>query len=792
MAAPFERPAWPSPFLTNASHSPQPTRALTAQGALLADSIDKFPHQFQSYSQCSPLYLNRLADGRLLVNNAKILATYVIQVEADFQVLHVIDRPLEFACISRRAPMQTLGPAAAAGGAAAPSAGADARSLTATIKRPLDLAFLAGQEAGEQAELAQTAIGEFVERFADLSSGQPEVELYSARGRTPAAAAGALQLAAAKWAKLIRADQERERSLKGKLYQTDSLNTYFLPVDSDELEQLLEGADIGAAIATIGAHVIAGQVLFTRAMPLGQLRASSAGVSLSLAKTLPDQLLGPGQGGPPAADLEPAELSRRLLGSPLLLQATAAAAGSADGAHHFRPGVTSAEILAANIPLANGVLHLIKRPLLVPASSLLDFINDNERQLGDFVQAAGSQTGRVPAGRLELNRFRELLARGDRQLLATFSKLDRANSNRTILAPSDEAFARLRYDLRALISNDELLIPSHWDASYRQVQLERILKRHLIDGQTLSSQELAGGGALASTLNNFQLSFSLRPAARANGPQTIQVQCDSSQANLVHLDLLANNGVLHLIDRVLGEELETVHSLLRSIVLRFAGRYAQLASEGLQASPMGELAQLVEANLKSGQPALQNDLQPDQQQQQQQLDNSVANNSGGELAVARRSSPELQIVSKSIEQFLGELSAEKRQLLAASVNITFELARLGSRAENRDDWNAKFKLQDKSFTYFAPTDLAWLRLAQLQPELYKPLVYFLGQQQQPAGQPAGPAGEQAERPQASESSHRLIQVSPARPGALMDDINFRAPAREPARGGSNCCATVVA
>lgn len=747
----------------------------------MPDESTKYPVQLNSYALLSPIYLNYLAPPvvagasggsqqppAIYVNNAKIIASHLIQIEPDnYQTLHVIDQPLEFAYLNRKTQIRNSSPLTMAG------------SKFASVKRPLSLDDLASRsEAAEQAG----ALQEFQERFGDLQANQAHADLYHARALR---AAPAGQPAAPQRVAPLTRDQlnlerlgrlfRQHQQLRGKLFQvneTNSFNTYFLPVDGDELDRLLElplegGAQAASALA-LEAHIIPDQVLFTRLMPLGSAHAtlfdrSASGqrVSLGLAKTLARELQ-----AAPLAPVAGDELSRRLLATPLLLQASCAPADPQHPHQHqhhyqFRNGLTSAEILLANIPLGNGVLHLIKRPILVTDTNLLDYINDNDNQLSSVVQALGSRSAAASAGgeplaaeaSVKLNRFRELLAR-ERQVLSTFSS--DSTMNRTILAPSDEAFGRLRYDLRALVEADEPLVPAHWDPAYRQDLLERLVKRHVVTQHILTSDLLRAGHA-PPVLSATGQPLSFGPANDGQ-PDGIQVECDGTRARLVQRDLVASNGVLHIVDRVLGEPQETVHSLLSSMVLRYAHQQASISGAG--AGGLAELAHLVEASVRARAHEPPAPAEP-------------------HTPGAR---PELTLVSKTIGQYLEELAAANRrqlQLLATSVNISLQLARLASLAEGRDDWNERFKLTDRSFTYFVPSDLAWIKLQQAQPELYRPLMYFLERRQEapvvgggePLGEPvvgepvAGEpmVGEQpaavSKGPRSSESSHRLLQVS---------------------------------
>lgn len=736
----------------------------TAQGLVMPDENTKYPLQFSTYSLLSPLYLsqqqqqqhasrNAAPTANVFVNNAKILATHLIPIDADnYQTLHIIDRVLEFAYVNRRAQLRS--PGVSAGGAAGSSAGAQVRK--ATVKRSFSLDDLTASGAD------QSPAFEFYERFADIQAGQPQVDLYHERVyRASHQQRVSLSKDQFNLEHLGRALRQHPQ-LRARLYnvnETNSLNTYFLPVNSDELQALLDNANSALNVNSLAweAHVIPDQVLFTRAMSLGVAHATlfdkdstTHRVSLSLVKTLPAEV------APEVYAAPEEETSARFLSTPLLVQSKCAPLTT--GSSHlssggdWRSGLTNAEIVVANIPLTNGVLHLIKRPILVPEVNLLDYINDNDNQLSDVVRSVGSRSAAKSladgaAEPIGVNRFRELLAR-ERQMLSAFSM--EPSMNKTILAPSDEAFSRLRYDLRALVQGDESLIPKHWDLSYRHDLLERLVKKHVILHQTLTSDRVLGSTQQIISDNGKLLSFS---ASGDDGD--LVVESDASQARVLHKDLIASNGVLHVIDRVLGEELETVHSLLASIVLKYNHSLEELNMNH------NELGQLIQSNIR----------QQQQQQQQEMISSSPAPASNAiDEPQARnlKASPELHTIARSIGQYLDELASTNRrqlQLLASSVNISYQLARLTSLADGLEDWNEKFKLAERQFTYFVPSDLAWIRLQQSQPELYKPLMYFLehSDEQRDANYDnalvAKSSAPSSSSPRSSESSHRLRQVS---------------------------------
>lgn len=96
----------------------------------------------------------------------------------------------------------------------------------------------------------------------------------------------------------------------------------------------------------------------------------------------------------------------------------------------------------------------------------------------------------------------------------------------TVFAPTDEAFAALPEG-----TLDSLLLPENKD------QLAGILKYHVVSGQ-VTSDMLAGTTTEAETLNGT-VSIDGTDGVTVNG------------ANVISADVMASNGVIHVIDAVL-------------------------------------------------------------------------------------------------------------------------------------------------------------------------------------------------------------------------------------------------
>ena len=164
------------------------------------------------------------------------------------------------------------------------------------------------------------------------------------------------------------------------------------------------------------------------------------------------------------------------------------------------------EVIATDITASNGVVHVIDRTLLPPSQTIAEIA-----VAGGFTQLVAALS-KVPA---------LLNAAG-------------AEGNLTVFAPTDAAFQAL-YDAVGVSNMDQL------EAAIGNQKLAQVLQHHIL-GQRIFSTDLSNGSV--STLNqNVEVNVSNLTITDANG----------SAAGLVTsgLNILATNGVIHVIDQVL-------------------------------------------------------------------------------------------------------------------------------------------------------------------------------------------------------------------------------------------------
>ncbi len=161
--------------------------------------------------------------------------------------------------------------------------------------------------------------------------------------------------------------------------------------------------------------------------------------------------------------------------------------------------IDGAKVIKTDIPASNGVIHVIDQVVM-----------PSEDDLATTASKAGS--------------FKTLLAAAKAAGLVDALKGD---APLTILAPTDEAFAKLPAATLA-----SLLKPENKDA------LAGILKLHIISGRVFSDQALKM--ASGPTLSGESVKFAI-----------VDGKAKVNNAGLIKTDIDASNGVIHVIDTVL-------------------------------------------------------------------------------------------------------------------------------------------------------------------------------------------------------------------------------------------------
>lgn len=178
--------------------------------------------------------------------------------------------------------------------------------------------------------------------------------------------------------------------------------------------------------------------------------------------------------------------------------------------------VNGIKVEQADINATNGVIHRIGKVLMPPVGNIVETAQVPGSGLDSLVKAV-TVAATAPGG--------------DPAILTTLQ-----NSTVTVFAPNNAAFTQL---LAALGLNNISNIPI--------ATLTAVLKYHLVAGRAFSS-DLAGGslpmfagGSTVISLNN----------GTNNGPTITGNGNASMRSNIIATNMVARNGVVHVIDRVL-------------------------------------------------------------------------------------------------------------------------------------------------------------------------------------------------------------------------------------------------
>ncbi|XP_073982724.1 fasciclin 1 Fas1 domain-containing isoform X3 [Rhodnius prolixus] len=180
-------------------------------------------------------------------------------------------------------------------------------------------------------------------------------------------------------------------------------------------------------------------------------------------------------------------------------------------------GVVLAEIVKANIPVSNGVVHLIHRPLMVVDTTVTQFLEDREDG--------------------PLYRFYEVI----RDVKGDFMDRLTRMQELTLFAPSNAAWK-----------------DKNVAAVLRDHRINEILHMHLCEEKLPMDK-------IISNIKNFNQVNTLAPRRKLyfnvidiKGNKTLTVEGGGVNATVIQPDIAATNGIVHIIDRVLGVPFMTV------------------------------------------------------------------------------------------------------------------------------------------------------------------------------------------------------------------------------------------
>uniref|UniRef100_A0A915KZ96 FAS1 domain-containing protein n=1 Tax=Romanomermis culicivorax TaxID=13658 RepID=A0A915KZ96_ROMCU len=188
----------------------------------------------------------------------------------------------------------------------------------------------------------------------------------------------------------------------------------------------------------------------------------------------------------------------------------------------FRKGSVWGKIIVPNIPLDNGVAHIIDTVLGVVSETIEQLVmrDDKTAILHSYLYHIG-------------------------QVVRTY--LSTTGGMITFFAPINEAFDRIPEHVKRRLIEDRI-----W--------LERVLKLHIVPAKDLTTDQV-DNNTVANTVDNLrQLYFTKGEWPKNN--ITYYVIGGGVKASIYQEDVAAVNGIVHFVDRVLGVPYETMLSII--------------------------------------------------------------------------------------------------------------------------------------------------------------------------------------------------------------------------------------
>ncbi|XP_052562221.1 fasciclin-1 isoform X2 [Culex pipiens pallens] len=243
-------------------------------------------------------------------------------------------------------------------------------------------------------------------------------------------------------------------------------------------------------------------------------------------------------------------------------------------------GAVLAEIVKANIPVRNGVVHLIHRPLMVVDTTVLqflehfknhDFYKHDQDAIEDGEQSVPSHA--QPRKEKEdgpLYKFYELIADYAPDFFKTMANLQQM----TLFAPSNEALSHpiVGNFISNLTQNITRDVDGNVDHSspssaWNRDKLREILNLHLVrDSVTTDKIRKNNQNQIYQIPTGADKKFLYFNVItnRYDHNQTITVEGGGVNATIILSDIAATNGYLHIIDRVLGIPYMTVQEKIET------------------------------------------------------------------------------------------------------------------------------------------------------------------------------------------------------------------------------------
>lgn len=191
--------------------------------------------------------------------------------------------------------------------------------------------------------------------------------------------------------------------------------------------------------------------------------------------------------------------------------------------HHI--GLVRTGIVRANIPVRNGVVHLIESPFMVVDLSIYDFVETNKEG--------------------QISRFYDLLQKSDKAWLVRDS-----SRTLTIFAPNNAAFEKIEKSKLDAIIND-------------QAALNDLVGLHIQDGYRINTESVKAGKNLELKSADGKRNQYYAVAQASEDMEVLTVEGGGVNSTAIQADIGATNGVAHVVDKILGIPFQTVYEKVK-------------------------------------------------------------------------------------------------------------------------------------------------------------------------------------------------------------------------------------
>ncbi|GFT64704.1 fasciclin-1 [Nephila pilipes] len=288
-----------------------------------------------------------------------------------------------------------------------------------------------------------------------------------------------------------------------ELFMREGNNTFFLPVGAGVGHSFNRQQEVDKWV--IRGHVIPRTILFTRLVSFDSYPSEAYGDDIKVELTIINE--------------------SNAMGNSYSLYAQS---NTIHSDYRHKKGVVMAKILKPNIPVKNGVVHLIESPLMIIDITVWKFLqNERDGRLSEFLDLVNYAPD-----------FKEILM---------------SSQEKTLFAPSNEAIRQLPAESVALIKTNITAITN-------------LLKLHLVM-KSISTDDVLYGRYkdFISADNRNSLYFRILGDEK-NKSNNIALTVDGVgvKAAAVQADIGAVDGMVHIIDRLLGMPYQTVYLKLES------------------------------------------------------------------------------------------------------------------------------------------------------------------------------------------------------------------------------------